>query len=76
MNPRRSARLFPSWWLPAVLAVLVAACGGTRPQPPAPVVVAPAPAPAKLPDPVLPPLRIGLALGGGAAKGFAHIGVI
>jgi NTE family protein len=34
-----------------------------------------------VPDPVIPPLapvklRIGLALGGGAAKGFAHIGVI
>jgi NTE family protein len=33
------------------------------------------------PDPVIPPLvpvklKIGLALGGGAAKGFAHIGVI
>ena len=26
--------------------------------------------------PALPPLRIGLALGGGAAKGFAHIGAI
>jgi NTE family protein len=34
-----------------------------------------------VPDPVIPPLvpvklKIGLALGGGAAKGFAHIGVI
>jgi NTE family protein len=34
-----------------------------------------------MPDPVIPPLvpvklKIGLALGGGAAKGFAHIGVI
>ncbi|KAF1692154.1 patatin-like phospholipase family protein [Pseudoxanthomonas koreensis] len=56
-------------------ALLLAACGGgTRPEPP-PAVVAPAVA-APAPDPVLPPLRIGLALGGGAAKGFAHIGVI
>ena len=77
MNTRRSAYLFPSWWLPALLAVLVAACGGTRPDPPAPL-AAPAAhsAPTPLPDPVLAPPRIGLALGGGAAKGFAHIGVI
>lgn len=39
--------------------------------------VAEAPAsPAPVATPALPPLRIGLALGGGAAKGFAHIGVI
>ena len=35
-------------------------------------------APAAVPQPVVPPRppRIGLALGGGAARGFAHIGVI
>ncbi len=56
-------------------ALLLAACGGgTRPEPP-PAVVAP-PVAAAVPDPVVPPVRIGLALGGGAAKGFAHIGVI
>jgi len=48
--------------------LLLGACGGTRPEPP--------PAPVAAPDPVLAPPRIGLALGGGAAKGFAHIGVI
>ena len=32
------------------------------------------PAPAPAPQPV--PVKIGLALGGGAARGFAHIGVI
>lgn len=37
-----------------------------EPQPPATVVTPPAPK----------PIRIGLALGGGAARGFAHIGVI
>ncbi len=57
----------------AVACMLVlAACGGgdpVRDTPPAgPVVATPSPPP--------PPLRIGLALGGGAAKGFAHIGVI
>jgi len=40
--------------------------------PPSPPVAAPAPAPAVAPRPP----RIGLALGGGAARGFAHIGVI
>lgn len=50
------------------LFALLAACGT------APVVQAPVPQP--LPLPYVPPLKIGLALGGGAAKGFAHIGVI
>ncbi|GAB3339390.1 patatin-like phospholipase family protein [Marilutibacter aestuarii] len=51
----------------ATLAALLAACGGpTRPVAPAPRVQAPPPT----------EIRIGLALGGGAAKGFAHIGVI
>jgi len=48
-------------------AVLLAACA-TSPSDPAP-----APAVAV---PAVRPVRIGLALGGGAAKGFAHIGVI
>ncbi len=52
--------------LPLLATLALSACfGGHRPTPPpvaAPVV------PAKL--------KIGLALGGGAAKGFAHIGVI
>ena len=61
----------------ATLAMVagLAACQTVPPVPP--VVVAP-PAP---PVPVVPPVppkppRIGLALGGGAARGFAHIGVI
>lgn len=55
-------------------ALVVSACSVFQePQPPAPppstpVVVAPKPAPK--------PPRIGLALGGGAARGFAHIGVL
>ena len=59
--------------LPMLAGALLAACGGTtRPDP------LPAPAPVKpvVADPVVPAPRIGLALGGGAAKGFAHIGVI
>ncbi len=47
------------------------------PEPPDPVVT-PQPLPIKpTPLPMPPPkIRIGIALGGGAAKGFAHIGVI
>ena len=59
----------------AVLLALLAACQ-TPPQappPPSPV-VAPEPPPVAKPAPRPP--RIGLALGGGAARGFAHIGVI
>jgi len=48
---------------------LVAACGdNVRPEPPPAEPVA-----ASVPP---PKIRVGLALGGGAAKGFAHIGVI
>ena len=52
------------------LTLLLSACfDNTKPTPPTPPVAAtPSPAPARI--------RIGLALGGGAAKGFAHIGVI
>lgn len=48
-----------------LLTLLLAACQSTPPQ-------VSQPEPAKS----LPQLKIGLALGGGAAKGFAHIGVI
>ena len=56
--------------LACLLLATLAACGSTPPSP-APVV----------PDATgamtsAPPIRIGIALGGGAAKGFAHIGVI
>ena len=56
------------------LALLLAACGRDNVRP---VVETPAPRPTTTaPTPAAPPVRIGLALGGGAAKGFAHIGVI
>lgn len=56
----------------AALATL-AACGSTPPATsPATAPVATPPAPAAAPAPV----KVGIALGGGAAKGFAHIGVI
>ena len=61
MLPRRARP-----WLPSLFALLLAGCFGGKPD--------------VRPDTALPVLaakpRIGLALGGGAAKGFAHIGVI
>lgn len=61
-------------WLAAAGAVVAGCASGPPPappaEPPAPAVVAP-----PAPPPPRPP-RIGLALGGGAARGFAHIGVI
>jgi NTE family protein len=51
------------------VAILLSACGSTKP----PAVIQPTVA---LPAKPLRPIKIGLALGGGAARGFAHIGVI
>ncbi len=63
--------LFRRLRLPLLSAtvVMLVACGGeaVRPTPPAAAVTPPVAA---------PKVRIGIALGGGAAKGFAHIGVI
>lgn len=58
-----------------LLASLLTACAATPPAPPSPP---PEPVPVPTPEPPPPkaPLKIGLALGGGAARGFAHIGVI
>ncbi|MDR7335953.1 patatin-like phospholipase family protein [Roseateles asaccharophilus] len=63
------------------LALLLAAltgCSVMSTQPPTPPVIAPTPAPDPIPviKPTPKPPRLGLALGGGAARGFAHIGVI
>ena len=55
----------------ACLAALLAGCGSAPTQPPPPAAAAP------IPVPVQPrKVKIALALGGGAARGFAHIGVI
>jgi NTE family protein len=62
-------------WVLAGLAGALTACT-TMPKP---VVVVDAPTPPAVPPAPKPPPRlprIGLALGGGAARGFAHIGVI
>lgn len=54
---------------PLLLAATVLLCGCLGDSKPAPPTVF-------APVPPVPPVRIGIALGGGAAKGFAHIGVI
>ena len=68
----------------AAVAVLVAGCASASKQAvvvPPPLGASPEASAAPPPSPSPPPLpprrpRIGLALGGGAARGFAHIGVI
>jgi NTE family protein len=64
MPSRRSLLLAPA------VALLLAACGSTPTQPAAPVAAVP------IPQPQPRKVKIALALGGGAARGFAHIGVI
>ena len=68
MNRRLASRSL----LAAALAAALSAC---QTPPPAPAVAA-LPVPPPMPPKALRPPRIGLALGGGAARGFAHIGVI
>ncbi len=63
----------------AGLLALLAGCASpplSPPPPPAPPVGPPLALPPQETPPALPPPRLGLALGGGAARGFAHIGVI
>ena len=70
---RISRNIFSVGWLAKLLlpALLVAGCS-TAPVAP----VMPAASEVVAPPAVKKPLRIGLALGGGAARGFAHVGVI
>ncbi|WP_137921882.1 patatin-like phospholipase family protein [Hydrogenophaga sp. 2FB] len=53
------------------MVMLMAACGTSVRLPETPVTV-----PVLTPEPVTRAPRLGLALGGGAARGFAHVGVI
>ena len=68
MNRRLASRSLLGMALTAALS----AC--QTPPPALPVAAVPVPPP--MPPKLLRPPRIGLALGGGAARGFAHIGVI
>jgi NTE family protein len=67
-------------WCAALIPLVLAACQTAPIAPPRvvapPVVVEPPPPPPETAKPPPKPPRIGLALGGGAARGFAHIGVI
>ena len=76
-TPRCTRRRWLGAWL-AGSAVLLAACQSAPPRPAVPAVAAEpvAAAPTAIPPKPVRPPRIGLALGGGAARGFAHIGVI
>lgn len=79
-SPKRQARCRGLRHTAIALVVLALAACGSTPKPP-PAVSTPPPGPAvTVPGPAAPPVlrppRIGLALGGGAARGFAHIGVI
>jgi NTE family protein len=53
-----------------LLALLLAGCASP------PVVTVPLDAPTVMPSVPKKPLKVGLVLGGGAARGFAHVGVI
>lgn len=68
MRAHLFARLLPPW-LSLLLVVLLCGCASSSVQPPVEPLINAAPVVKRLP-------RVGLALGGGAARGFAHIGVI
>jgi len=63
-------------WLAVGAGLVLAGCQTAPTLPPVAPPPPPAPEPAPAPKPPPRPPRIGLALGGGAARGFAHIGVI
>src|SRR5881394_277886 len=63
-------------WASAVVLVALAACQSVPIEPAAPPALPPVVAEVVVPKPPPRPPRVGLALGGGAACGFAHIGVI
>ncbi|MEK8033685.1 patatin-like phospholipase family protein [Ideonella sp. DXS29W] len=78
-NEGRRALCWRLMWA-AAAGLPLAACQTMAPPPSRavelPVVPPPPPPPPAAPPPPPRPPRIGLALGGGAARGFAHIGVI
>ncbi len=63
--------------IPLLLCLGLSGCLATMSPTPARPVTPPSPPPTSPPPAVVSkPVRIGLALGGGAARGFAHVGVI
>ncbi|NDY91045.1 patatin-like phospholipase family protein [Ideonella livida] len=67
-----------AWLALAVGTLALGACGSNPPAAPAaaPEPVAPPPPPPPLVAPPAPQPKLGIALGGGGAKGFAHVGVL
>jgi NTE family protein len=63
-------------WLAVGATAVLAACQSTPKPVPVEVSRPPVEPPLPIAKPIPRPPRIGLALGGGAARGFAHIGVI
>lgn len=63
-------------WTALALALLVLAGCASAPQPQRPEPTAPVVTPPPAAEPQRRAPRLGLALGGGAARGFAHVGVI
>ena len=78
MNDSAGAWNRRRWLAAAGLLIPLAACQTAPPPAPTPAITVAPPPPPEPPVPKPPPRppRIGLALGGGAARGFAHIGVI
>ena len=78
MNDSAGAWNRRRWLAAAGLLIPLAACQTAPPPAPTPAITAAPPPPPEPPVPTPPPRlpRIGLARGGGAARGFAHIGVI
>lgn len=67
-----------AYFVSLLFSVLLLGCAQVAPPSPPTVPSVPVATPPAPPVPVVPkvPPRIGLALGGGAARGFAHVGVI
>ncbi len=64
-----------AYFVSLLLTALLLGCAQVPTSPPPNVPAVPVAMPPTPPAPKIPP-RIGLALGGGAARGFAHVGVI
>ena len=63
-------------WINSALLVALSGCSLLPTQTEPPPVTPPVVTPPAVVEPVLRPPRLGLVLGGGAARGFAHVGVI
>lgn len=63
-------------WINSALLIALSGCSLLPTQTEPPPVIPPVVTPPAVVEPVLRPPRLGLVLGGGAARGFAHVGVI